>query len=361
MSIRFTAAQWQARKRDAEAWWQGRLERPLVPLWVHRPDASRPAPPLPFRHWTCGYGPEVSAEQVVEIWDAHLGSYDFMADAFPYVFSNFGPGVLAGFLGCQGDFDGSTVWFHPGQEQALAALDLRVNWQHPWLTRIADLTRAATARWRGDVIVSFTDLGGNLDILSSFRPSEQLLLDLYDCPEQVERVLWQAHATWWECYDYFSRLAQPRPGTTSWAGIYSPARTYMLQCDFCYMISPSMFDRFVKPELAASAKRLDHAFYHLDGVGQLPHLDSLLEIPDLHGVQWVPGAGQKPPHEWPEVYAKILKAGKLAQFIGGDLQGFRRLVDRLGTAKGFVLSTQGIAPAQLDETARLLQDLGVPL
>lgn len=361
MPIRFTEAQWQARSRDAELWWQGRLDRPLVPLWVHRPDPNRPPPAHPHSHWTCSYGPGVTADQVADVWAAHLGSFDFLADAFPYVFMNFGPGVVAAFLGCEGTFDGSTVWFHPRTERPLADLELRLDWEHPWLRRIGELTQAATARWGGRVVASHSDLGGNLDLLSSFRPGEQLLLDLYDCPEQVDRVLWLAHEAWWACYDHYSGLMQPRSGTTSWAGIYSPKRTYMLQCDFCYMISPGMFDRFVKPELAASAARLDHAFYHLDGVGQLPHLDSLLEIPELHGVQWVPGAGQKPVHEWPEVFAKILKAGKLAQYIGGDLKGFRRLVDTLGTAKGMVLGTQVIRPDQVDEAAQILGDLGVPL
>jgi hypothetical protein len=359
MPIRFTPSQWQARTRTAEAWWQGRLDRPLVPLWVHWPERGRAA--TPFRPWTCGYGAEIAADAVVDAWEAHLGSFDFLADAFPYVFSNFGPGVLAAFLGARAEFDGTTVWFLPEQERELADLHLRIDWQHPWLERIASLTRAATARWQGQAVVSFTDLGGSLDILSTFRPGERLLLDLYDCPEQVRRVLWQAHEAWWGCYDYFDRLAQPQAGTTSWAGIYSPGRTYMLQCDFAYMISPAMFDGFVKPELAATCRKLDHSFYHLDGIGQLPHLDSLLDIPELHGIQWVPGEGQKPAHEWPEVYARILRAGKLAQFIGGDLQGFRRLVEQLGTAKGFVLSTQTIAPAQLDETAGLLEQLGVPL
>lgn len=360
MAIRFTESQWQARQRDAEQWWQGALDRPLIPLWVYRPEPNR-APARPYSHWTCGYGPEVSAEQVVDAWDAHLSSFEFLADAFPYVFPNFGPGVVAAFLGCESDFDGSTVWFHPRVHRGLAELQLQLDPDHPWRRRIADLTRAATARWQGQAVVGYTDMGGNLDLLSSFRPGEELLLDLYDCPDQVDRVLWQAHEAWWTCYNDVSRVMQPRSGTTSWAGIYSPQRTYMLQCDFCYMISPAMFDRFVRPELAASCARLDHAFYHLDGVGQLPHLDSLLAIPELHGVQWVPGAGQKPVHEWPEVFSRILAAGKLAQFIGGDLAGFRRLVDRIGTAKGFVLSTQVVRPDQLDEAARILAELGVPL
>ena len=48
------------------------------------------------------------------------------------------------------------------------------------------------------------------------------------------------------------------------------------------LISPQMFDEFAKPELEATCERLPRAFYHLDGPGQLPHLDSLLEIENLN-------------------------------------------------------------------------------
>ena len=52
--------------------------------------------------------------------------------------------------------------------------------------------------------------------------------------------------------------------------------------------------------------------YHLDGVGQLPYLDKILEIPELTGIQWVPGDG-KPlmgDEVWMPVYKKIQAAGK---------------------------------------------------
>jgi 5-methyltetrahydrofolate--homocysteine methyltransferase len=180
-----------------------------------------------------------------------------------------------------------------------------------------------------------TDLGGNLDILSTFRPGEQLLLDLYDSPEQVRRLTWEAHAAWMEAYDDIDAVLRPvNPGHTAWTPIFSEPRYYMLQCDFCYMIGPDMFDGFVRPEIQAMCRKIPHAFYHLDGVGQLPHLDSLLSIPELAGVQWVPGAGKPTCDKWPDVYARILKAGKRAQVWGpAELLAIERAV---GAAKGVV-------------------------
>ncbi len=92
-------------------------------------------------------------------------------------------------------------------------------------------------------------------------------------------------------------------------------------------------------------------------MGQLPHLDLLLSIPELRGIQWVPGDGQKPCGEWPEVYEKIRRAGKLVQFLG-SLDEFDRVVDRLGSPKGFVLETLGVEPKDRQRTLRRLERYG---
>jgi hypothetical protein len=256
--------------------------------------------------------------------------------------------VLAVALGARPEVDDNTVWFHAPAEREIAELHLRADLSHPWMARIGDIMAAAQRRWGGLVQVSMTDLGGNLDIVSTFRPSERLLLDLYDHPEEVGRLAWEAHEAWWAAYEHFNGILQPtNPGYSAWAGIYSPRPYYMLQCDFCYMISTAMFDEFVRPELAATCRRLGNSFYHLDGIGALPHLDSLLAVGELKGVQWVPGDGQKPPEQWPEVYERVLRAGKLAQFIGG-LEGFDRVVDALGTARGMLVSGH-FPPERRDE------------
>jgi 5-methyltetrahydrofolate--homocysteine methyltransferase len=192
-------------------------------------------------------------------------------------------------------------------------------------------------RWQGAVQVAMTDLGGNLDILSTFRPGERLLTDLIDHPDDVKRLLWDAHRMWWKHFEEIDAILRPaNPGYTAWTPIFSETPYYMLQCDFCYMIGPKMFEEFVRPELAETCKKLSNPFYHLDGVGQLPHLDSLLAIKELKGVQWVPGTGKPQGEGWPEVYAKIRRAGKLAQFIG-DWWDFDKLVAKLGSPKGFVV------------------------
>jgi len=345
--IDFNAARWASVRRNYADWWAGRLQRPLIAATLNGCGPERPRPDTPLHGFQAFHGLDAPVERIVDAWQWQLEGQRYLGDAFPSVWPNFGPGAIAAFMGCDllGSQEVGTVWFHPRELRPAKDLTLALDDDAPWYRRVRELSSAADARFAGLVQVGMTDLGGNLDILSSFRPGEHLLFDLYDCPEEVERLTWQAHARWWECFERLRGCLPHNPGYTTWAAVFSEEPYYMLQCDFCYMIGPEMFDRFVKPELAASCRRLKHAFYHLDGPGQLPHLDSLLEIPELKGVQWIPGAGQPDITHWPEVYRRIRAAGKLIQvYAAQSAHGWEAvdiLADQLGSASGILMIGDG--------------------
>ncbi|MCX7014080.1 MAG: hypothetical protein NTW86_16255 [Candidatus Sumerlaeota bacterium] len=336
MAFGFTQDQWSEIRANARRWWAGELKRPLIQLRVPGRGPGRPEPALPHKARAAFYDLSVPAERIADRWDYDLSRFHCLGDAFPVQWADFGPGVMAAFMGARLNADGRTCWFHPETLQEIPDIEFRYDPDNAWLRRCKDLHRAAAERWEGRVQVSMTDLGGNLDVLSTFRPAERLLLDLYDHPDAVKRLTWEAHELWWRYFEELNGVLQPaNAGYTAWAPIFSSDPYYMLQCDFCYMIGPAMFDEFVKPELEASCRRLGHAFYHLDGPGQLPHLDSLLTIQELKGVQWVPGAGAPDCAHWPEVYRKIRDAGKRIQVLG-DLQALDAVVEQLGSAEGIV-------------------------
>jgi 5-methyltetrahydrofolate--homocysteine methyltransferase len=343
MSIEFNARRWQETKANYGKWWAGTLGRPIVNITIGGHAAGRPEPELRGQGFHSFYERSVTPEQIVDRWDYDLATRRYPGDAFPAVFPNFGPGVVAAFIGCDLANGENTVWFHPREPKAIQALSLApAAAESYWLARVHSIMEAAADRWQGRVQVGMTDLGGNLDIAASFLPGEKLLLALYDSPDDVRRLAWEGHRTWWHYFDCLNRaLGSPNPGYTAWTPIFSEQPYYMLQCDFCYMIGPDMFDEFVKPELAASCRRLTNAFYHLDGIGQLPHLDSLLEIPELKGVQWVPGDGQPDITKWPEVYRKIHKAGKRIQFFTSQSpmawNALDVIADQIGSAEGICM------------------------
>lgn len=341
--IRYDSSRWAKVRNDTAAWWAGQLGRPLVSMPIRGVDPGRKPSRVRDINFKTPYDMTISAADIVDRWDYGLSSTAFLGDSFPCVWPNLGPGVLSTALGAEATPHENTTWFHPAEVRDIDRIHFRYDPASIWMLRTKDIFRAAAERWHGAVQIGMTDLGGNLDILSTFRPGELLLTDLYDSPDEVKRLTWEAHEAWWACFtDLDSVVRGVNPGYTTWAPIFSAEPCYMLQCDFCYMIGPTMFDEFVKPELAASCRKLVNGFYHLDGPGQLPHLDSLLAIPQLRGVQWVPGAGQKAQHEWPEVYERIRAAGKFIQiFDDVDLTQLTRLAEKIGDVSGIVAISGG--------------------
>jgi len=335
-ALNFTDADWERVERDALAWWAGELERPLVYLSVTGPLAE-----WPYAYMS-NYPLDMPAHEVLDRYEPLLAAQHYYADAFPWMWINFGPGIVAGFLGANVHSVTSpseTVWFTPARPTDIRALSPVYDAENVWWKRVKELTAAAVERYGDRLIVGYTDLGGNLDILASLRSTEALLLDLVDHPEEVERLAGQITGLWLRYYDELDAIIRPAcRGTSCWTPLFSPGKTYMLQCDFSYMISPAMFERFVLPDLVACCEHLDHAFYHLDGKGEIPHLDLLLSIPRLRGIQWVPGDGQPPPEQWLPLLKRIRDGGKLCQ-VSVTPEGALHIVKNLG-GRGFMFWIQ---------------------
>ena len=369
MPIRFSHERWPEIKRAYGDWWSGDIDRPLFHIAVEGYDPGRPAPDRADQPAALCLDLSVSPEDVVDAWDWEVSRWEWMGDAFPIAWPYLGAGVLAAMLGARihPTPKTDTVWFDipadwSGKHRTIDQIDFAWDPDHVWVKRVGDLMRAAMERWDGLVQVGMTDLGGTFDVMSSFRPGERLLLDLVDHPDEVNRLTWRTHEMWWDAFDHLSGILQPtNPGYTAWTPIYSEKPYYILQCDFCYMIGPDMFDEFVKPELAASCKRLGNAIYHLDGPGQLAHLDSLLEIDELKAFQWVPGAAGPMHDKWPEVYRKIHEAGKLIQLEHRRAEDGRWHVDviseQIGSTRGLIVMGRSDITEE-EEVLRLLERYG---
>ena len=336
MTIDFSAARWQQIKETYRQWWAGELERPIIPIQLAGRDPGRPKPKTPLLTQATCTDFSLAAEDIIDRIDYELSTYLYLGDAFPYFNMDcFGPGILAGMLGAKVDNSSGHVWFSPTEDLPISEIHFAFNPDNVWYRRLQEIYAAGMERWQGMVLLGMTDLGGILDVLSTFRPSERLLLDLYDYPEEVKRLTWEAHEAWHQAYVGLNEVLQPlNPGYSDWSGIYSDVPSYILQSDFCYMISPAMFNEFVKPELEAACQRLPRSFYHLDGVGQIRHLPYLLEIEALDGVQWIPGAGKPGCGEWPELYQQIQAAGKKIQVFEGGFDVLDTVVAQIGSSRG---------------------------
>ena len=330
INIRFTEADWQRIEHDWTAWWAGELDRPLVVLEVTDPVPG--ADRSQFARW----GLETPVDTVLDNWQPILEATHWLGDAYPKWWVNYGPGTMAAFLGSSVSWSPDTTWFWPLKGvDTLADIQPAYDANNPWWLRVQAMTARAVERWGRQVLVGITDLGGNLDILASLRSSEKLLLDVMDVPEVVERLVSDITHLWIRYYDALEAITRTAGrGNACWGPCWSPGKGYMLQCDFSYMLSPRMFKRFVMPDLIACCNHLDYGFYHLDGKGEIPHLDQLLSIERLRGVQWQPGDGQPLADSWLPLLKRIRDAGKLCQ-VYVNRQGAFTIQRELG-GKGFL-------------------------
>ena len=330
--IYFTDTDWHRIERDWNAWWAGEIDRPLVVLETHIPMDV----PVDWSQFT-KFGLDTPEEVIIKNWQRILESTRWHGDAYPKWWVNFGPGVMAAFQGSRPTWTPDTTWFRPLEGiERLEDIHLRYDADNPWWLRVQSITHRAVECWGEQVLVGITDIGGNLDILASLRGSDKLLLDLTDASDEVERLVSEITPLWLRYYDELYAITNSAGrGNACWGPCWSPGKGYMLQCDFSYMISPRMFKRFVMPDLNECCAHLDYGFYHLDGKGEIPHLDQLISIERLRGIQWQPGDGQPLADGWIGLIAKIRNSGKRCQ-IYTDCKGALIVKKELG-GKGFLM------------------------
>jgi hypothetical protein len=200
MPIHFAPERWARVRENSRLWRARKLGRPLVQWKLWGADPGRPAPrdPLPPKMFLPAFFMDHTVEQILDFQDYALSSVKYLGDAFPSFCPNFGPGIVAEFLGGRAEPGLGTVWFHPGKFEGLEPKDIRLAYREDsrWLEHLLDICRKGVERFEGNVQIAMTDMGGAMDILASLRGAENLLTDFYDCPGEVERLMRETHGMW---------------------------------------------------------------------------------------------------------------------------------------------------------------------
>ena len=108
-----------------ELWWEGKLDRPLIPIVLTGLESNRKPPKHPYE-WQKSFGdPELSPEDLIDGVDYNLSQMEFIGDAYPcFNMDCSGPGIVAAFLGADVKVDNGFIWFFPKEELPLCAMPL---------------------------------------------------------------------------------------------------------------------------------------------------------------------------------------------------------------------------------------------
>ncbi len=316
---------WEITKKRFAAWWEGKLEGPIVQATAWREGASAPPSPRwlvkPESGWwlmdwmTNHYGDSAKFEEMFDVMEARQAGTRYAGDSLPMLWFNMGPGVLAAYLTGFLKFVGDTTWFELKEPFAWdEIMKLSLDCRGAWWAKTKETARAVLKRAKGRYVIGMTDIGGTLDVVASLRTGQQLLVDLVDEPERVTDAIWLCNKYWKVVFDELTALfdTEGNEGYGGWMGIWSDKPWYPLQSDFSAMLSPKMAARHVIPELQDLCDHIGRAIYHWDGPGQIPLLDQFLALRNLRGIQWVPGAAevQNEAPKWFPLYERIREGGK---------------------------------------------------
>lgn len=299
-------------RNDYDKWWKNELGRPIVPISFYGAESRRERSKYPFIDFMTAWDFSITPAQFIDAYDWYFSQMRYYTDSFPRIsMTGFGPGAAATFMGCTPQPRPETVWFLPDEILPIEELHFEFDPDNKYFRRVLEIYELGMAKWHGAVVIDQPDLGGVLDILASFRDAENLLCDMIDSPDEVVRCVNEIQALWLKYFDIFADVMMPEAcGHSHWYGLYHPKPSYILQSDFSYMIGPDMFDVFVTPELKTTAEHMDNAVYHLDGIGEIAHLDSLLKIDAIKGIQWEPGDGEPRLMNWDHIFKKITDNGR---------------------------------------------------
>ena len=339
-------------KAAFEAWWRHEdIGRPIMCI-----RAIRERPSGPLEPWV----------QYKDFEDLHIGldyhmvnarnyfrQRDFMAEGYPCVDFNIGPGSVATYIGSEPIFKADTVWYTECIDDITAYPSFTYDPENYWWKKHLSVIKAAREAAGEDFFINIPDLIENIDIVAALRGPQNTCYDLMDWPEHVGRLIKSVDDIYFTYYDAIYdviKLPDPeKPG--GWISSYTAFRilgegkTAKVQCDFCAMLSPEQFRHFIVPSLTKQCRQLNHSLYHLDGRDCVKHLDALLGVEELQGIQWTPGAGQPDAasEQWFPIFDRVKAAGK-SMFVdvydGGPedwANATRKFVKRYGPAGVYML------------------------
>ena len=213
-------------KQQFDAYWRREAPGgPFVAVTCRRTDAEPPDLPVPEtveERWT---RTEYLCNRAR--WQAENNVY--LGVAFPMFLPDIGPDSFSAYLGAELQFlDDATSWVRPCVDR-LADYTPVFDRANKWWRHMCELLDALCEVAPGNFLIGVPDLHGGGDALAALRHPDKLALDLYDVPEEVERLMVVLTGIYKQIVDEYSarisRRARPRGCRLTPAGSTRPSRT----------------------------------------------------------------------------------------------------------------------------------------
>jgi hypothetical protein len=355
-----TKPDWAEAEARMEAWWAGDvLDRPALLVKAPRTGVTRAeldalllptqVPPDKVLAWFTDVARVAPrCEQVVDatFWGG---------EAFPVVYpvATRLVAITAAYLGCPYHVDpiSQTGWADPIIDDWAQRPRLDFDPHNAWWQLSRTLLETVAQRAPGRFYVGLPDLNAPAQALAQLRGMQRMAIDLIDDPAPVAVALEEVNHAWYRYWQAATgAIHQGVGGYFYWMGLWSDRPSIDLQCDFNVLVSPGMFERYFLPGLEQQTRWFERTIFHLDGPEAIRHLDALLALPRLGGIQWVPGDGKPPMSRWLPLLRRVQARGKRLVLYCQPWE-VETLVREL-EPEGLLLSTNCDTQAEAEELLR---------
>ena len=218
-------------------------------------------------------------------------------------------------FGCEVHFSEDTVWVDaaPVEKDGYPVLQ---EWRNnPWWHWMRESTKVAARASKGRYFVR-ASWGNNHpgETLALVRGYEKLFMDIALNSGWVMRAMKTMTDIHMEFFEELRQCVSPEisgvEGYMGYVKCWSPTTTAGFDCDLSAAISPETFRKVFLPSIIEMMHTVDHRIYHLDGSNSIKHLDTILDLPELHAIQWCPEAGREEIMQWIPLIQHIQSQGK---------------------------------------------------
>jgi hypothetical protein len=309
------------------AFWEKRVADEAIIAHIQNPTRQRLAPEA----WMLAAGEEkyLDPEKLYRLQNWRRSGWSWHTDLFKYRIASYGPNVFAGFCGGTPVFGADTVWHEP----MITSLDEadRVHFTESnryWQAHVATVDWFARA-CRGEEQFGVTDFGGPTDWISQLMGTENSLIATVEEPERMREFALRLVTECCQAYDLiYPRATAYNDGTVNWMPVWSDRRMGTVQDDMAINFSPAMYAEVFLPAIRHMAAHTEHTVLHWhDGASQ--HLDALLQLDEIHVVQYGHDPNSPPFRAALPAMQKIQAAGKRLFISCVEAEDVEFFIDRL--------------------------------
>lgn len=261
----------------------------------------------------------------------HFESTYFGADAYPYFLPDLGYDLVTSMMGIDTVFNEVSSWIFHKDEPLSAITEFSINDNNePYKKMIKAITFYSEDAKKLDYIVGMIPFNTLYDGLSAIVGPEKLCLEMIDNPDEVHRVAREHFKLYKELYTISENIiTKYQHGSTNWLGVYSDVPWYYISNDFIVMLSEDFFEEFILETLLETVKFHKRTLFHLDGENVTRHIDALLGIDDLTGIQVQATPFKQSAEFWTPHLKKIQSAGKATWIEARHFDDLKYLVKNL--------------------------------